>query len=127
MVLSDRKDPVWSISKLSNQVWWPDALTPDLCKPALSAGAPWGIEHPLDISIAPEIPTRGRNSKPGCSNSVQRTLLKRTEFYVCPGYHRGSSVHNKFGEKNRFFSVPPGAVKPLEMHIESPPPHGIIS
>ena len=65
MVLSDKKDPVWSISKLSNQIWWPDALTPNLCKIALSMGAPWGIEHPLDISMALEFPTR--NPKPGCA------------------------------------------------------------
>ncbi|KAI5930108.1 cGMP-inhibited 3',5'-cyclic phosphodiesterase B [Manis javanica] len=60
VVLSERGDVVWSRSQTSPDVWWPNVLQPDLCKLALGAGAPWGVEHLFEQSEAPFIPRAGR-------------------------------------------------------------------
>lgn len=111
IVLTERQDVAWSISQISTAIWWPTSLHPDLCKLALGAGAPWGLEHQLELQVAPEdnmphtqshqthhlfISTH-RSAQPGCDNAIRRTLLQATDFYVCPGYHKGRAFHNKCG------------------------------
>lgn len=111
IVLTERQDVAWSISQISTAIWWPTSLHPDLCKLALGAGAPWGLEHQLELQVAPEdnmphtqshqthnlfISTH-RSAQPGCDNAIRCTLLQATDFYVCPGYHKGRAFHNKCG------------------------------
>ena len=42
-------------------------------------------------------------AKPGSDNSIRRTLLQDTDFYVCPGHHHGCSLHHKCGGKTDLY------------------------
>lgn len=117
VVLTERQEVAWSISRISIAIWWPTSLHPDLCKLALGAGAPWGLEHGLELQVAPEdnmpntqsnqaqdlfISVR-RSAQPGCDNAIRRTLLQATDFYVCPGYHRGRASHSQCGDESDYY------------------------
>lgn len=122
IVLSERGDIVWSRSQTSPDVWWPNVLQPDLCKLALGAGAPWGVEDLFDQSAAPRA-LRGPLDSPGCSDPERRSVLRSYSFYVCPGQHRPRYQ----AEASQIIIVRHGGVRPQETLTGSPPPPGIIS
>ncbi|XP_073097402.1 uncharacterized protein [Manis javanica] len=102
IVLSERGDVVWSRCQTSPDVWWPKVLQPDLCKLALSAGAPWGVEHLFEQSEALFI-LRAGLAYPGCSNPGHRSVLRSYPFYVCPRQHRPRHLLHKCGGKTDYY------------------------
>ena len=104
-MLSERGDVVWSRSQTSPDIWWPSVLQPDLCKLALGAGAPWGIEHLLDQSSAPNIFQKDHVAMPSCSDSGCQSVLRSYSFYVCPGQHRPHELLHKCRGKTDFYSA----------------------
>lgn len=73
VVLSERRDIIWSTSRITPRVWWPEVLTPDLCKLALRAANSWGLNTLFGLSVAPELPNQSYD--PGCAHTRQRVLL----------------------------------------------------
>lgn len=73
VVPSERRDIVWSTSRITPRVWWPEVLTPDLCKLALGAANSWGLNTLFGLSVAPELPDQSYD--PGCADTRQRVLL----------------------------------------------------
>ena len=117
MVLSERNDVIWATSKISTSIWWLACLTPNLCKLVQGVAAPCALAYQLDSYKTPEdnmpniqsnishdcLISVSRSVKPGCNNSIRRTLLQDTDFYVCPGHHHGCSLHHKCGDKTDLY------------------------
>lgn len=111
VVLSDRHDPVWATSKITTTPWWSPSWTPDLCKLALAASVPQGLEESFDLDKAPEIGLLAQGNSgqiyeqqiTGCNNFHKRSLLSGQEFYVCPGPHRDRVLSHRCGGLSDFY------------------------